>query len=281
MNQADYPVALTAAYFADTQDEPVAVYDHLQWIRKTVTRYPINIVTKGRLSDHLRIGQNSTGHRFASIPAFTLRPDNTEGKVRRQCSSEYKIEPITKAIREHIGAIPRRRIPKDAEVVQYLGISADEAGRAVRVMRNELPEKVKPQAKRWNYRDLQDLFAERPWRFSFPLVDRGETRADCISWLEGRVPHKTPRSACVYCPFHDDDEWQAVKDVPEDWALAVDVDRALRIPGNVVNRNMDQQLFLHRSCEPLEFVILNPVEDPRKAQLSMSFSGECLGVCGV
>lgn len=284
LDKSGAPIQLDAGFFGDTQDEPVAVYKHLKWICGSVKNYPIHIRTKGRLSEHLMRGQNSTGQRFASIPAFTKdgNTNNSPGMVRRQCSAEYKIDVINKAIRQEIlGLEPRKTIPKGVQVTQYLGISADETGRAVRVMRNAVPESLKIKSRRWNYFDLQEFFSTRRWRFGFPLVDRGQTRADCIEYLEPRVPHETPRSACVQCPYHDDAEWERIKLIPEDWDLAVAVDRSLRIVGNVFNRNLDQQLFLHRSCVPLEFVILNPTPDPRKAQLSMNFSYECLGVCGV
>lgn len=284
LDKSGTAIQLDAAFFGDTQDEPVAVYEHLHWICGAVTRYPIHIRSKGRLSEHLMRGQNSTGQRFASIPAFTKDGDSnaSPGMVRRQCSAEYKIDVISKAIRREIlGLKAGLTVPKDVQVTQYLGISADETSRAVRVMRNGVPANLKLKSRRWNYFDLQEFFADRRWRFGFPLVDRGQTRADCLEYLESRVPHETPRSACVQCPYHDDAEWARIKQVPADWNLAVDVDRSLRIVGNVVNRNLDQQLFLHRSCVPLEFVILNPTPDPRKAQLSMNFSYECLGVCGV
>jgi hypothetical protein len=40
------------------------------------------------------------------------------------------------------------------------------------------------------------------------------TRADCRAYLKPRVPHRVPRSACVFCPYH--------------------------------------KLYLHPSCKPLE-----------------------------
>ena len=39
--------------------------------------------------------------------------------------------------------------------------------------------------------------------------------------------------------------------MPEDWELAVKVDEALRVKGNILNRNMDAEMFVHRSCQPL------------------------------
>lgn len=162
-----------------------------------------------------------------------------------------------KAVYRHLGG----RVSRGITVHQYIGISLDEAGRA---------------------RRIQD--ADRPKYFTvkFPLIENFMTRPNCITYLADKVPHETPRSACKECPFHDDHEWDRMRrEDPESFAEAVQIDRALRIPGNVVNRNMDQQLFLHRSCVPLEFVQLDTRTNPRAAQLSMNFSAECMGVCGV
>jgi hypothetical protein len=59
------------AIFADTGDEPAAVYQHLAWLQ-TLAGPPILVRSRGRLSDHLALGENSTGQKFAVIPAFTL-----------------------------------------------------------------------------------------------------------------------------------------------------------------------------------------------------------------
>ncbi len=76
-------------------------------------------------------------------------------------------------------------------------------------------------------------------------------------------------------------EWLSVKRNREDWERAVYIDRQLRVPGNIVNRNMDKQLFVHRSCKPLDEVEFNTKPDPRAAQMALSFWAECEGVCGV
>jgi hypothetical protein len=108
------------------------------------------------------------------------------------------------------------------------------------------------------------------------------TRANCVTWLAGRVPHETPRSACVFCPYHSDHEWNRLKtEDPAAWARAVEVDEALRAQGSVVNRDMDQVLYLHRSCKPLELVQLDTRPNPRAAQTAINFAAECMGMCGV
>lgn len=257
---ATLPIKLDYAVFADTGDEPVAVYKHLTWLQ-SLGGPEILVRSKGRLSDDLRRGENSSGQRFAAIPAYTIMAgDEEEGRTRRQCSSEYKINVIEKVIRrEIVGLEPKKRIPKNVTVTQYVGISLDEAGRFVRVKKR---------------RTLGGMRA--------PLIESFMTRANCLTWLKefGKVPHEVPRSACVYCPFHDDEEWLRIKSVPEDWALAVEIDEALRKKGNIVNRNMEASMFVHRSCKPLVEIEFKP-KDKTDNQTSMPFWRECLGVCGV
>lgn len=261
------PIKFDAAIFADTQEEPEdaghSVYSHLAWIRTQVS-FPIIVRTAGKLGDHLLKGTNSTGGRFASIPAFTLGV-NKDGspkvsKTRRQCTKEYKVNEVERGIRRDVlGLAPFKRVPKGTLIHQYIGISLDEAGRMLRAQRRQVEKPTK-----WAV-------------FHYPLIQQlGWTRAECRAYLEPRVPHRVPRSACVFCPFHSNDEWQKIKlRGGRDWARAVEIDAALRVPGNVVNRNLEQQLFLHRSCKPLSEIDFSADTNGDK-----SMAGECLGMCG-
>src|SRR3954454_22262783 len=86
--------ALDYAVFADTQEEPESVYGHLEWLR-SLGGPPILTDTAGKLGDDLIHGKNSTGQRFASIPALTsAEPGRPGGMLRRQCTAEYKINVV-------------------------------------------------------------------------------------------------------------------------------------------------------------------------------------------
>lgn len=252
---------IDAAIFADTQDEPEEVYKHLDWL-KSLNGPPILTGTAGRLGDDVRNGRNSTGGRFASIPAFTT--DGVKiGITRRQCTKEYKLEVIGKVLRREIlGLKPGAHVSRDVEVTQLIGISLDEAGRAGRLDR-------RPPAKYIRRR--------------YPLIEKFFTRNDCLKWLQkfGQVPHQVPRSACVFCPYHSDLEWMRVKSNPADWLRAVEIDEALRTTGAVANRNLAQSMYLHRSCQPLVQIQFNPSPDPRAAQTNINYAAECMGVCGL
>jgi len=248
------------AIFADTQEEPGGVYDHLAWL-ESQGGPPILKATAGKLGDDLVAGKNSTGQRFASIPAFTsYKEGGPRGMTRRQCTSEYKIAVVERVIRrELLGLKPRQRIPKGARLNQLFGFSTDEPKRAGNA-RIRYEQQMGPQ-----------------WSVDFPLFDERlwMSRRDCRNYLEGRVPHRVPRSACVFCPFKSNAEWVDLRDNdPESWARAVEVDRALRTSGTIANRNLDQALYIHQSCLPLEKANLG--DD----QLSL-FDLECEGGCGL
>lgn len=256
-----------AAIFADTQEEPEEVYRHLEWIKSIPGGPPLLIKSKGRIGEHLKNGTNSTGQRFVAIPAFTSSDGGaTVGITRRQCSREYKTEVVSQAIRrEVLGLAPRQRIAKGVIVHRYIGISLDEAGRA---------------------RRIRDIFIKREHRAMhphFPLIEKFMTRTNCLDWLARYgVPHQTPRSACVFCPYHSDYEWIMLRDSdPVGWRRAVEIDHVLRQPGSVVNRKMDAKMYLHRSCKPLDEVVFDDRPDPRKEQLAINFSQECEGMCGL
>ena len=252
-----YDFEIDYAIFADTQVEPVAVYDHLEWLRKQ-DGPEILVETAGNLGSDLIEGQNSTGQSFAPIPAFTaFKRGEPLGMVRRQCTREYKVDVVERTIRRNIlGLKPRQRIPAGVHIHHYMGFSFDEAGRASRT---------------------KDRFREIKWAdVHFPLFDDMMKRADCVRWLEenAKVPHETPRSACVFCPFRSNDEWRSLRKSDEDWEAACEVDDALRVDGNIVNRNMDAKLYVHRSCVPLREANL---DDNQKSLFDM----ECEGGCGL
>lgn len=243
---------------ADPGDEPAAVYRHLDWLIEQ-NGIPILVRGKGyKLGDTLLTGTNGRGGRFASIPAFTRRPDGDEGITRRMCTKEFKTEVIDKAIRREILMLkPRQRVPRGMRVIQLIGISLDEKYRAGRIYKR--------------------FVGREGWRCEFPLLDMGWTRNQCLEYLRERVPHTVQKSACVYCPYRSNAEWRWLKENdPAGWERAVAVDTALRVPGNVVNRNIDQPMYLHRSLTPLRMVDLT-----EKDTLNLFSAKECQGVCGV
>lgn len=242
------------AIFADTGWEPKAVYRWLDFLREEGKRHGIEIhtVQQGNIRDDALIsqvrGKKSTGHRWASMPYFTLAPDGSRGMIRRQCTYEYKIRPIQKTARLLAGYRPRQRIPT-GEIEIWKGISMDEIKRA--------------------------SMSSVSWiEFYYPLIELKMTRRDCLRWFTQRNLPRPPRSSCIGCPFHHNDEWRAMRDQrPEEFQEAIEFDRAIRKCGGIRG-----DMFLHAERIPLDEVDLSNDEDKGQGNL---FLEECQGVCGV
>lgn len=265
---------LDCAIFADTQWEPKAVYEHLEWLTGESERHgiPVHVVTAGDLradAIEFRLNRVSTdGKRYASIPTFVRNPDGSQGIVRRQCTKGYKIEPIEKFMRrEVLGLAPRQRAPREPVIEQWFGISADELGRMT-ISREPW--------KTHRYPLVKDLAIKKPYL----LFEQGYTRDDCTHWLQENYPDRhVTRSACIGCPFHDDDEWLAIKATPNEWKDVVEFDALMRSAAqqNALGRGkLVGDLYLHRSLVPLDMVQLVPGRNN-----SDGMANECLGMCGV
>lgn len=258
---------IKAAIFADVQEEPRAVYEHLKWlIAEVSTSFPVLVRTNGKLGDGIVTGRtHSKGH--TTIPAFCLNQQTgSVGVVRRRCTGDYKIAVVERCIRREIlGLKPRQRWPKDVFVHQLFGLSFEELGRAGRVAKNfESP----------NYKGKCFPL--------FPLIEMEMARRACIRWLKDYgVPHEVTRSACVFCPYKSNAEWQRLKSGPqEEWNRAVEIDRLLRTPSSKQAHGMRNPQFLHRSRLPLDQIdFRNPEE--RGDQGTLGFMAECEGMCGV
>jgi hypothetical protein len=230
------------AIFADTGWEPRAVYDHLAWLI-TQLPYPVFQVSAGNLRADIMSRSNTTGGRFAAVPWFMLMPDGGNAMGRRQCTKEYKLTPIRRKVRELLGG----KTPKGGATI-WIGISTDE------VMRVK-PSRVGYMVNRW------------------PLIELKLNRNDCLRWLERASYPAAPKSSCIGCPFHSNQQWRELRNSPAEWADAVEVDAAIRAqPG------FRGQQFMHRSLKPLDQVDLSTAED--RGQLNL-FNNECEGMCGV
>ena len=234
------------AIFADTQAEPKRVYEWLDWLEEQLP-FPVYRVTRGNLRADIK--ESFRRKRFASVPFFTESENSNGGVLRRQCTREYKIEPITKKVRELLGYEPRQRIPSGL-VTQWIGISLDEI------------QRMKPGRNKW---------IELRW----PLIERRLSLWDCLAWMEKQGFPLPAKSSCTFCPFHNDVFWREMKLYdPESWADAVDIDRTIR---NGL-RGTTQKLYVHRGLKPLEETDFSNLEDC--GQLNF-FNEECEGMCGV
>jgi hypothetical protein len=265
------------AVFADTGWEPAAVYEHLEWLRSELAEtMPIHVVRKyhadgrpahiradtlavvraGRPTDATHaghvpdatgpdrpgVGPRQPGRGFVVLPVYALDHTGKASMLRRQCTGEYKLDPICAKVRELIGRRRGLRAEYRPQVEMWIGISAEEH-----------PRRCKPSVFGWVHN-------------RYPLRELGWTRRRCEEWLWEHYRRKVLKSSCVGCPFHDDAYWRDMKrHRPDEWAEAVAFDREIRhLPG------VRGTCYLHRSGLPLAEVDLRTAEE--RGQLS--FTGE-------
>jgi hypothetical protein len=237
--------------FADTGWEPKPVYEHLEYLKQLIDEagIPFHMVTAG----NIRADALSENSRFASMPLHTMSPEGKKGLVRRQCTNEYKIQPLLKKQRELAGLKKGQRC-KDHLITTIIGISWDESQR----MRDAAFSWIKNE---------------------YPLVDRRITRQDCIDWCESKGYKRPPRSACIGCPFKSDDQWRLLRDeMPEAWADAVEFDNDIRVLLTKKGSRFTSVPYLHSSCTPLDQADLRTNDE--KGVMSL-FDMECEGMCGL
>lgn len=241
------------AVFADTQAEPASVYEHLKKLQTFgVLPFPIVVVSKGSLRQEILDASAGKRGAWARPPLMLINPDGSDGMTRRQCTGDYKIDPIQKEVRRLAGIKPRSRGPRDVVVEQLIGISTDEAHRQ------------KSAQFRWI-------------RHVYPLIELRMSRRMCVEKLAA-FGWTAPKSACTFCPYHSDTMWAEMKrDDPASFADAVTVDRALRSGKDFMLKGIP---FLHRERRPLEEIDFDALTLSKRAQMSL-FGEECDGVCGV
>ena len=243
--------------FADTGWEPAAVYEHLGWLREQCIKAGIPLhITRADAPriQNIRIDA-MTGYKTETgiqrwqgrMPLF-VDNQGKKGQIARQCSREYKIQPIRKMQRQLMGYRPRQRIPIGRAVIM-IGFSTDEKHRAFQG---------------------KDAWNEN----IFPLIiDMRMSRTDCRSWWDEHYPHRPlQKSACVGCPYHSDAEWLRIKEEsPQEFEDDCTFDESIR---RVAGLRCDA--YLHPSLKPLRDVNLG------EGQNGMDLNEDllCAGGCG-
>ncbi|HEV2327371.1 MAG TPA: hypothetical protein VGY56_01130, partial [Verrucomicrobiae bacterium] len=137
--------------------------------------------------------------------------------------------------------------------IQWIGISVDEAHRM---------------------KDSRKSYISNRW----PLVEQNILRRQCLDWMAGKGYPKPPRSACVFCPYHHDNEWRRLKtEEPRAFAQAVDFERRIHA-ALAVDETWHGTIYLHKSMKPLEQVDFRSEEEMGQTDM---FGNECEGMCGL
>jgi len=220
----------------------------------------------------------SAGRVATRFHTYTVRE---KGRIKRECTGKYKIEPIEREIRRRLGATSRRvecrfcagsgvRVaPWDVDAGE--GVCSVCRGEGVRELVGRAPKGAR--VEHWIGFSVDEIDRATTQGFRahttpvFPLLDLGMTRDDCERLIRAHGL-KPVKSACTGCPFHGNAYWRDLRDNhPEDWADAVEFDRQFRaMPG------LKGERFLHISCLPLDQA---PLGKPSRAELA-SAQGDLL-----
>ncbi len=144
---------------------------------------------------------------------------------RRQCTREYKIEPIHREIRSLSGFRKGQHAKGRYMVHQWLGIAWDES---------------------------QRMSDNRGWiENHYPLIDRRMTREDALRWMDIETSEfpLPKRAACVGCPFHNASVW-----VELDALVPDETDMAAAVEKTMIRATGTEQ-YLHRRTIPLRVAI--------------------------
>lgn len=254
---------MDAAIFVDTGREKKKTLEYLEWLEKWSDKnngIPLIVIRKKNLYADLLNKENPTGGRFSSIPAFTKNEDRSIGMLRRQCTNEYKIEQVDKAIRELLGLKRNQRVKQIIEIWQ--GISLDEIDR-LKIPQEKWKVFVYPFC--GYYIPSNGKAQKVDWNFLM-------TRHKIIAEYERHGLPVPPKSSCVFCPYQSDYAWYEMKvNEPDDFTAAIEVDEAIR---NSAKKGINSPAYLHDSCKPLKEIDFS-------SHANDLWKGECSGTCHI
>lgn len=249
------------AIFADTKWEPKHVYDTITMLREQFgEELPIEVVSYSNLYEDSfagRIvgdGKNKKGRHCFQLPVW-LRINGKNSAFKRQCTNNYKIQPVMRKTRELIGLNPRQRVPDNTRAEMWMGISTEEA------------QRIKPN-REWWVSNYYPLIQELRW-----------SRDQCEEYLESEYPElPVGRSACAGCPYRTTKAWLELRESdPQLFTDAVKLDEKLRKKSAKGHRAIKGEPFLHRDRLPLE----EAIEAATAKADREGFLEECDGYCGI
>jgi len=247
IEKADY------AIFADTGAEKTPTLEYWDKIQDIPKRVPLIRIAEKNLYKDLMDQSNSSGNRLASIPAFSC---NGSGMLRRQCTSEYKISQVDKAIKKLYGLSGKQRFPQ-TEI--WYGITQDEMHR-MSIPQQKWKINVYPFIGYKIYADGK----HKQYKTKF------YRRSDLIEFYREIGWSPPVKSSCYFCPYQNNKAWALLKNVyPEDFERAVEVDKKIR---NSSKRGIKEPIYVHRSLKPLDEIDFDDL------QMDL-FDDECSGNC--
>jgi hypothetical protein len=219
---------------ADTTRERAATYAYIAMMEPLLRDGGIEVVTVRAKRAHLDLNQSKTSQgQYTMMPLFT-RTEKGVRQLQRQCTKDWKINPVDKAIASFLKS---HGLPRNTPRRVMIGITTGEW---------------------WRGKDSRHPHTTNV----YPFLEEGVSRKDCEQWYADRGIEAPPKSSCVMCPYHNDRAWAEMKrENGEDWLRAIECDAAIRIRRNP-DGSLNTPMYVHRACKPLADAVVLPEELP-------------------
>lgn len=169
------------------------------------------------LQDIFYLHKNGNENDLPEMPVWS-KQGKAVSQMPNRCSGAWKRDAVRCWLRETEQGYGRKN-----QIIQWMGFSVDEISRC------------KPTNVKW----IEN---------HYPLIygyGHKLNRRDCVQLvLDAGLP-EPPKSRCYICPYQSNSEWREVKERPEEWQKAVDLDYEIR------SRDKQNAVYLHRSGNPL------------------------------
>lgn len=245
---------LDAVIFANTGFEKRNTYKHIKEIQK-ILNIPFFTTTKGNIYKDIAesIANNS---RISSLPFFTKNKNGKIGRLKRQCTGDYKIAAVHSKVREILGV---KVLNKSMGIKMWIGFNASEPSRIAKKRKTIKTNWETISVPFYNVELTKNSITEVKY------FDKRFFRNDLENYLKKFNFQNLTKSGCKCCPQMSDLMWLEMKENNEqDFKDAIEFDKMIRnIP------NIESECFLHRSCKPLSEVKFN----------FMDFRTGCSGGC--
>ncbi len=297
-----------AAIFADTGDEPAAVYAHLERLRGMVS-FPIYVVKEGNgLGNDFLAALSGDSTRCSQPPFFVRAPDmspeeieavlclplpeiadfpapaegfflSSDGEEQWGANDAYGqalysyLTLRNKALKKDEGGMLWRACTRDYKIhpIRRKGRELMEAAGA-----RQIVQLIGISTDEWDRETASDV---RYITLRHPLLELGWSRQQCEKYLWERWGIIAPKSACRYCPYRSNAGWRWMKqNEPDEFELSCLFDESIREAQgrSIRGARIVGQLYVHRSFTPLRTAILDD-----DGQHDFGFEQECHGMCGM
>jgi len=226
-------------YWSKLRETP-DTFEYAEYILPKLKELGVNVQVLEPTDIYEHILSWDIADRVSMIPVWFRNEDGKPQPLNRQCTSDFKIEIVAKAIRKdlNVGRLKRNSIRI------WQGISIDEIKRAKKTAL--YPDKHF----RVNHYPFIGQYANITYpSFKWESYSREKIKTDIFGKLGFKTP---PKSSCFFCPFHDIYYWKHIYDTfPNEWELACLLDDSIRNYNSKNNTLRCAPFFLYNGLIPL------------------------------